>query len=250
MRLDKAVFLRGLAQSRSRAEQLIASGDVFVNGMPVNKASYSVEESDRILVQDSIGYVGRGGLKLEYALDTFGIVCQGKKALDIGASTGGFTQCLLRRGVQKVIAVDVGHGQMAPELVKDPRVVLLENTNARYLTPEMTGGRAELAVMDVSFISQTVLYPALFSCMEEQAPIITLVKPQFEAGSRCLNKKGVVKDPTVYPKVFETIDRHARALGRGVAKVCMSPVLGGDGNREFLVLLEKGAQKFEFENTL
>lgn len=247
MRLDKAVFLRGLAQSRSRAEQLIASGDVFVNGLPVNKTSYSVEESDRILVRDSIGYVGRGGLKLEYALDTFKIVCRGKKALDIGASTGGFTQCLLRRGVQKVIAVDVGHGQMAPELIEDPRVVLLENTNARYLTPEMTGGKAELAVVDVSFISQTALYPALFSCMEELAPVITLVKPQFEAGSRYLNKKGVIKDPAVYPKVLEAIDRCARALGRGVKKVCSSPVLGGDGNREFLILLEKDAPKQNFE---
>ena len=249
MRLDKAIFLRGLAQSRSRAEQLIASGNVSVNGETVKKASYAVEECDKILVRD-FGYVGRGGLKLEYALDIFGILCRGKKALDIGASTGGFTQCLLRRGAQKVIAVDVGHGQMAPALAGDPRVLLLENTNARYLAPEMTGGKAELAVMDVSFISQTTLYPAVFSCLEEQAPVVTLVKPQFEAGSRNLNKKGIVRNAAVYPEVLETIDRHARIFGRGIAKACISPVLGGDGNKEFLVLLERGAKSFDFESTL
>lgn len=247
MRLDKAIFERGLAQSRSRAEQLLRAGSVQVNGVVETKPSRQVEESDVLLVQDTIGYVGRGGLKLEYALNEFEIDCRGKTALDIGASTGGFTQCLLRRGAEKVTAVDVGHGQMAPELAADERVCLLENTNARILTPAMLGGRAELAVMDVSFISQTVLYPAVFSCVEEEAPVITLVKPQFEAGGRYLNKKGVVKDSSVYGTVLAAVDRCAREFGRGIAKVCTSPILGGDGNTEFLVWLKKDAPPQDFQ---
>lgn len=227
---------------------MILRGDVQVNHVLVQKPSYQVKESDMISVNDSIGYVGRGGLKLEYALETFEIVCEGKKALDIGASTGGFTQCLLNRGAQSVIAVDVGHGQMAPVLAQDKRVRLLENTNARTLTPTLLGGRVDLAVMDVSFISQTVLYPAVFSCVEEEAPVIALVKPQFEAGSRYLNKKGVVKDKKVFLNVLENIDACARKSGRGIAEYCVSPILGGDGNTEFFVWLKKDApkQKFQF----
>ena len=246
MRLDKALMERGLVPSRSRAALLIEGGGVCVNEKTVRKCSFETTESDELSVNDLIGYVGRGGLKLENALSVFGVSCAGRHALDIGASTGGFTECLLRFGAASVTAVDVGHGQMHPSLVNDPRVINMENTNARLLTPDAVGGKKDLAVMDVSFISQSVIYPSLFSCVKPEAPIITLVKPQFEAGSRYLNKKGVIKDKKVYLSVLRDLDAAAHALGRGVTKAMVSPILGGDGNMEFLVLLETTDCVFDF----
>ena len=190
MRLDKAVFEQKKAQSRSRAEMLILSGAVKVNGRVVQKPSQNVEEKDIIDVED-IAYVGRVGLKLEGALDAFELDVNGLVALDIGASTGGFTQCLLKRGVKKVFAIDVGHGQMAKEIADDDRVELFEDTNARDIYPQMFSQSADIAVMDVSFISQTTLYPALFACTDK---VVALVKPQFELEKRFLTKKVIVKD--------------------------------------------------------
>ncbi|MBR2860816.1 MAG: TlyA family RNA methyltransferase [Clostridia bacterium] len=245
MRLDKAIFLRNLTQSRSRAEQLISSGAVAVNGKTVYKSAFEVNDDDEISVQD-IGYVGRGGLKLEHALDSFSVDCKNVCALDIGASTGGFTECLLKRGAKSVVAVDVGHGQMHPKLVQDERVILLENTNAKDLTVELIGGKKDICVMDVSFISQTEIYPAMFSCLKEEGIAITLVKPQFEAGRKFLSKKGIVKDKKVFFSVLEKIEASANQFGFGVENACASPVLGGDGNKEFLVLLQRNADKFDF----
>ncbi len=240
MRLDKALFERGLTQSRSRASMLISDGDVIVNGKTVTKCAFDVSDSDEISVNDSIGYVGRGGLKLEHALKAFGIDCTGYDALDIGASTGGFTQCLLKNGAKSVLAVDVGHGQMDEKLANDPRVTLLEDTNARILTPEMTGGKKDIAVMDVSFISQTMIFPAMFSCLKDSAVAVTLVKPQFEAGSMFLNKNGIIKDKRVYLRVLENIAEAAHEYSFCVSDLTLSPIKGGDGNTEFLIKLEHG----------
>ncbi len=246
MRLDKAIFERGLAQSRSRAAQLIDNSSVTVNGNIISKASYDINENDVILVTDTIGYVGRGGMKLECAFKSFGISPKGLEALDIGASTGGFTQCLLRLGATSVIAVDVGHGQMHETLLNDERVRLLENFNAKNLTPEIIDGRKDIAVMDVSFISQTEIYSAMFSCLKDDGYAITLVKPQFEAGSKYLNKKGIIKNKKVYLDVFDKIQCSAHEYFYSVDKACASPILGGDGNIEFLVLLKKGVFDYDF----
>lgn len=235
MRIDKAIFDKKLVQSRSRAEMLIKAGNVKVNGKTVMKPSQEVAETDEIEIQD-IGYVGRGGIKLEYALDKFKTDVKDAVALDIGASTGGFTQCLLKRGAKKVYAVDVGHGQMADEIRNDARVELFENTNAKDIFPKMFAQKVSVAVMDVSFISQTALYPALFECCS--GPIISLLKPQFEVEKNHLNKKGIIKDKRDYEKVLEKINSSVALLGRTVTNVCESPILGGDGNKEFLILIE------------
>ena len=218
MRLDKFIAQKGLVQSRSRAEQLISDGSVKVNGKTVTKPAFSVEENDKIEISDSINYVGRGGLKLEYAINKFNISVNGVDALDIGASTGGFTECLLNFGAKSVCAVDVGHGQMAEKLKADPRVTLLEDTNARFITPEIIGGKKDLAVMDVSFISQTAIFGALFECVNDSADIVTLVKPQFEAGSEFLSKKGIIKDRRIYKSVLEKIDLSTNEFGYGIKK--------------------------------
>lgn len=248
MRLDKFIAEKGLVQSRSRAEQLISGGSVKVNGRTVTKPAFSVEETDKIDIVDSINYVGRGGLKLEYALKEFGISVKDADALDIGASTGGFTECLLNFGARSVCAVDVGHGQMAEKLAADSRVIMLENTNARFINPEIIGGKKNIAVMDVSFISQTAIFSALFGCVCDNADIVTLVKPQFEAGNEFLSKKGIIKDRRVYKTVLNKIDTEARNFGYGIKNACVSPIKGGDGNTEFLVHIKKDVeQHFNFD---
>ena len=244
MRLDKAIFNKKLAQSRSRAEMLIESGAVRVNGKVVTKPSQDIKENDVIEVED-IAYVGRGGLKLEGALDEFEINVSGLVALDIGASTGGFTQCLLKRGAKKVFAIDVGHGQMASEIAQDDRVELFEDTNARAIYLEMFSKKPDIAVMDVSFISQTVLYQALFACAD---CVVALVKPQFELEKKFLAKKGIVKDKKLYQIVFQKIQNAAKNYGMQIEKACISPILGGDGNKEFFVLLTKGNNTFDIES--
>ena len=243
MRLDKAIFDKKLAQSRSRAEMLILSGAVKVNGRVITKPAHNVEDDDDIFVED-IAYVGRGGLKLEGALDEFNLDVNGLVALDIGASTGGFTQCLLMRGAKKVYAIDVGHGQMASELANDARVELFEDTNARDIYLQMFSQKPDIAVMDVSFISQTALYEALFTCVD---CVVALVKPQFELEKKFLTKKGIVKDKKLYPLVFKKIEQAAQNFGMQIEKTCVSSILGGDGNKEFFVLLTKGNNVFDVE---
>ncbi len=250
MRLDKAIFVKGFAKSRSRALLLINEGSVQVNCKTILKASFEVNDDDVISVTDTIGYVGRGGLKLEGALKHFNVDVNGLEALDIGASTGGFTECLLNFNAKNVVAVDVGHGQMDDKLKEDSRVCLLENTNAKYITPETIGGKKDIAVMDVSFISQTEIYSAMFNCLKDNGIAITLVKPQFEAGSKFLNKKGVIKDKKVYLTVLNKIEQSAHVFSYGVKDAMVSPILGGDGNIEFLVLLEKNANYFDFNNVV
>ncbi len=244
MRLDKAIFEKGLVQSRSRASLLINENSVKVNGKIISKASYDVKDKDIIEVIDSIGYVGRGGLKLEAALKNFNIDVSGKDALDIGASTGGFTQCLLKFNAKSVVAVDVGYGQLHESLLRDNRVTLMEKFNAKNLTPEVIGGKKDIIVMDVSFISQTEIFEAMFSCLKDNGVAVTLVKPQFEVGSKNLNKKGIVKDKKIYSDVFLKIQNCAQKYGYSVFNICDSPILGGDGNKEFLFEIRPGGSNF------
>jgi len=248
-RLDAEVFRRALTQSRTRADELIRKGNVKLNGKVCIKPSQNACEDDLIEVIDSIPYVSRAGLKLEYALESFGVSCKDKVVLDVGASTGGFTQCLLQRGASKVWAVDVGRDQMAPVLANDERVILFEGVNARNLNPKLLNGIADMAVMDVSFISQTLLYTSVFSCISLSAPIITLIKPQFEAGKEYLNKSGIVKDKKVHIAVLEKINANTQTNGRYLTKLVRSPITGGDGNIEYLGLFETSpSEPIDFSN--
>ena len=230
-----------MIQSRERAKALIMAGVVFVNEQKVDQAGEMIKEDAKVEVRGhDIGYVSRGGLKLEKAMQCFPLTPNGKVCMDIGASTGGFTDCLLRRGAVRVYAVDSGSGQLVPELAEDSRVISLENTNARYIDENTFGGvRVSLAVMDVSFISQKLLYPALCAITESDADIVTLVKPQFEAGRAALGKNGVVKDEKIRRAVVEDVVSCAALYGLEKVGVMTSPITGGSGNVEYLLHLKK-----------
>jgi len=242
LRLDKLLLERSLTTSRERAQALILAGKVLVNGQKVEKAGAGVDASADIrLLGEDLKYVSRGGLKLEEALTHWQIDVAGKVCLDVGTSTGGFTDCLLQRGALRVIAVDTGHGQIDFRLRQDSRVHLLEKTNARYLTPEQVGELVDVVVMDVSFISATLVLPAVvaaaFPPPEERRgrQIIVLVKPQFEAGREQVGKGGIVRDPLVQKAAVERVRHALLALGCTQTDVIESPILGGEGNREFLL---------------
>lgn len=242
-RLDKLLFERGLAPSRQRAQSLILAGKVLVNGQKVEKSGTEIDvESELRLLGDDLKYVSRGGLKLEKAIEHWKIEVVGKVCLDVGASTGGFTDCLLQNGAAKVMAVDTGHGQIAFRLRQDPRVQLLEKTNARYLTREQLGQLADLVVMDVSFISATKVLPAVIAAaFPESAQVrngrqaIVLVKPQFEAGRRQIGKGGIVKDEAVQLAAADKVRQTLLDLGALSTDQIDSPILGAEGNREFLL---------------
>ena len=228
---------KGYVSSRKRAQDLIAAGCVTVDGKKIPKASYQIEgEAHDIVVEDPLAYVSRGGLKLEAALDAFLPSIKGLVALDIGASTGGFTHCMLSRGVRKVFAVDSGSGQLAKALREDPRVISMERFNARNLSPSDLGGeRADLIVMDVSFISATYIIPQFPSLLKEDGHAICLIKPQFEVGRAMLGKGGIVKDPKAHRAAVERVMASGIAEGLRPVGLIPSPVTGGDGNREFLI---------------
>lgn len=251
MRLDQALFVRGLTKSRTRARELIEKGFVEVDGAVVTKPAYEAGEDARLVVRgEDHPYVGRGGLKLEAALDRFGINPAGLVCADIGASTGGFTDCLLRRGAEKVYAVDAGHGQLAEPLLRDPRVINLEGVNARALSPEIIPEPCALAVLDLSFISQTLVLPALKSVLTEDARYIGLIKPQFECGREALSKNGVVKDPKQYKAAIRRVLAALDECGMGAVGLTRSPVKGGDGNTEFLVLAVRGVHRTAAEREI
>ncbi|MGC2184197.1 MAG: TlyA family RNA methyltransferase [Terriglobales bacterium] len=242
IRLDKLLFERGMATSRERAQALILAGKVLVNGQKVEKAGAGVETSAEIrLLGEDLRYVSRGGLKLEEALKHWQIDVAGRTCLDVGSSTGGFTDCLLQRGAKRVIAVDTGHGQIDFGLRQDARVRLLEKTNARYLTPQQVGEAVDLVVMDVSFISATLVLPAVIEAAFPLPPerrgrqIVVLVKPQFEAGREQVGKGGIVRDPVVQKAAVDKVRHALLALGCTQTDVIESPILGGEGNREFLL---------------
>lgn len=238
-RLDMLMVERGLAPSREKALALIMAGQVVVGDHAADKAGQQVRgDADIRIKRDTLPYVGRGGLKLRKALDEFGVRVGGLAVLDVGASTGGFTDCLLQAGARKVFAVDVGYGQLAWKLRQDPRVISLEKTNIRYLAPDQLDEVPEMAVIDASFISLGRVLPAVVGLVRPGGRIIALIKPQFEAARGDVEKGGIVRDPAVHEKAVAGVRQAAAGLGILVRGVCDSPILGADGNREFLILLE------------
>ena len=236
-RLDQALVERGLAPSRARAQGAIKAGHVAVNGRAVSKAAAQVHPSDRIELSElEHPYVSRAALKLVHGLDRFGIAVEGRQALDLGASTGGFTQVLLERGAAHVIAVDVGHGQLHESLRSDPRVTAIEGLNAKDVKPETVAGSFDLIVCDLSFISLKKALPATLAMAPAGTDLVALIKPQFEVGKGRLGKGGVVKDEDLHGEVCSDIADWLSALpGWTVTGVEPSPIEGGDGNREFLI---------------
>ena len=235
-RLDVLLVERGLAESRQPAQAVIMSGQVYVREQKVDKAGTQVEENAPIEVREqALAYVSRGGLKLEKALKTFsGIRLKGVHAIDAGASTGGFTDCMLQNGAQKVYAVDVGYNQLDYRLRTHPQVVCMERTNARYLTREQIPDPLNFFSVDVSFISLNLILPALRPLMQETGEGVCLVKPQFEAGKDKVGKKGVVRDPAVHLEVLEHFLEHAAHAGFSVKDITFSPIRGPEGNIEYL----------------
>ncbi len=240
-RLDVLLVRRGLAESRHKAQALILAGQVYVDGRRCDKAGLSVAGDAAVEVRGhALRYVSRGGLKLEKAVAEFPVALAGRVAADIGASTGGFTDCMLQNGAARVYAVDVGYGQLAWSIRNDPRVVALERTNARYLTSAQIPEPLGFASVDVSFISLARILPALRPLMAEDGQVVALVKPQFEAGREKVGKKGVVRDPAVHLEVLERFLEHAAAADFSVRGMTFSPVRGPEGNIEYLGYLTVG----------
>ncbi len=242
-RIDRILVERGLAPSRTRAQALVMAGVVLVGEQRVEKSSEMFPPDAVVRVRGAddpaARYVGRGGLKLERALDEFGIDARDLLCLDVGASTGGFTDCLLQRGARRVVAVDVGHNQIDWRLRQDARVEVREGANARYFMPEEFDEKFDLVVMDVSFISATKVLPALVPLLKVDGRIIILIKPQFEVGRGEVGKGGIVSDTAQHARVIAEVNAAARALDLRVVGVIESPIHGADGNREFLALYEK-----------
>ena len=242
-RLDVLLFERGYAESREKARTVIMSGIVYVNGVKEDKpgSSFAEEEGLQIEVRgQGLKYVSRGGLKLEKAVQEFGLSLNGMVCMDIGASTGGFTDCMLQNGAVKVFAVDVGHGQLAWKLRNDERVVCMEKTNIRYVVPGDIGGEAlDFASVDVSFISLDKVLPPARELLKEGGRMVCLIKPQFEAGREEVGKKGVVRDKAVHCRVIRKIRDLARELNFSILGLTWSPIRGPEGNIEYLIYLEK-----------
>jgi 23S rRNA (cytidine1920-2'-O)/16S rRNA (cytidine1409-2'-O)-methyltransferase len=240
VRLDVMLAERGLAESREKAQALVLAGEVLVNGVKARKPGQSVPPGADLQVLQRPLYVGRGGLKLEAAIDRFNIQVAGRICLDVGSSTGGFTDCLLQRGAQKVFAVDVGQGQLAWKLRQDPRVVVMEKTNARYLKPGQLPQPADLAVIDCSFISLRKILPPAVALLKTEGKIVALVKPQFEAGKAEADKgRGVIRDASIHGRILEELQQFAEEINLGWRGSVESPLEGPAGNKEFLVLIEK-----------
>ena len=239
-RIDKLLVERGLADSRTKAQAMVMAGVVLVDEQRVEKPSQQIDPNSVIRIKGgddpTSRYVGRGGLKLEAALREFQIEVAGLTCLDVGASTGGFTDCLLQHGAKNVVALDVGHNQIDWRLRNDPRVEVREGVNARYLKPEEFETKFDLAVMDVSFISATKVLPAIVPLLREGGAIVTLIKPQFEVGRGEVGGGGVVRDAAKRARVVEEVNAVARALGLNVINVIESPIAGAEGNIEFLAL--------------
>ena len=239
MRIDQLLVDKGLGESRHKAQALILAGKILVNRVPVTKAGTKVLTSAEIHVkEDEIPYVSRGALKLEEALKTLEIDIAHDVCLDIGASTGGFTDCLLRHGADKVYAVDVGYGQLAWSLRNDERVVVLERTNIRYLTEEQVPEKVDLVTIDTSFISLKLVVPAALGFLKKEGRILALIKPQFEVGKGKVGKGGVVKDPAQHAEVIDNLSDFFQELGLEKEAVIPSPILGPKGNREFIISLK------------
>ena len=237
MRLDKLLVEKGLLPTREKAIRSILAGDVLVDGRRIDKAGALVEPAAEVEIRGRSPYVSRGGEKLAHALEAFAVNARGRICIDVGASTGGFTDCLLQRGATRVYAVDVGSGQIDDKLRRDERVVVMENTNARGLDPRIFGDKPSLAVVDVAFISLEKVLPAIFGVLERGGEVVALVKPQFEAGREAVGKGGVVRDPAQHRAVVSRVARYAILRGWHVLGVTASPLRGPKGNREFFLHL-------------
>lgn len=240
VRLDVLLCEKGLCESRERAKALIMAGQVYIDNVKFDKAGEQVSvEATPEIRGETLKYVSRGGLKLEKAMQVFPIELTGRVAMDIGASTGGFTDCMLQNGASKVFAVDVGYGQFAWKLRSDERVVNMERTNIRYVTREDIGEELDFVSIDVSFISLSLVLPVAYSLLKENGEVVALIKPQFEAGREKVGKKGVVRDPQVHKEVIEKVVAVAEEIGFCVCGLSYSPVKGPEGNIEYLVYLRK-----------
>lgn len=244
LRLDSAVFELGISESREKAKALIMAGQIYVNGMKAIKPGVTVNSSDKIELRgNTLPYVSRGGLKLEKAMEVFPITLSDKVCMDIGASTGGFTDCMLQNGAVKVYSIDVGYGQLAWKLRSDSRVVNLERTNFRYVTSEQIPESIDFASIDVSFISLKLIFPALMPLLKTDGECVCLVKPQFEAGKDKVGKKGVVRERATHIEVIENVIGYASDNGFSVLNLDFSPVKGPEGNIEYLLYIKKAAEK-------
>ena len=242
-RLDVLLVQKGLAPSREKAKTMIMEGNFFVDNQREDKAGTFFDPSVNIEIHgNTLRYVSRGGLKLEKAMAQFGITLDDKVCMDIGASTGGFTDCMLQNGAKKVYAVDVGYGQFAWKLRQDPRVVCMEKTNIRYVTPEDIGDALNFASVDVSFISLTKVLGPAKELLKDGGQMVCLIKPQFEAGKDKVGKKGVVRDPAVHKEVIERVILFAKSIGFGILHLDYSPIKGPEGNIEYLVHIVKDAE--------
>lgn len=239
LRLDARIFELGLTESREKAKAFIMAGQVYVNGMKATKAGVTVSDKDMIEVRGSSEFVSRGGHKLKKAMSVFPISLENKICMDVGASTGGFTDCMLQNGAVKVYSVDVGYGQLAWKLRSDPRVVNLERTNIRYITEELVPDKIDFASVDVSFISLCLVLPAIYPILSDNGECVCLIKPQFEAGREKVGKKGVVRDKNVHSEVIEKVYSFALETGFFVAGLDYSPIKGPEGNIEYLIYLKK-----------
>ena len=238
-RLDVMLVNRGLAPSREKAKAIIMSGQVYVDGQKEDKAGTSFAEEVKIEVRgNTLPYVSRGGLKLEKAMNNFGVNVNKKICMDVGASTGGFTDCMLQNGAVKVYSVDVGHGQLAWKLRQDERVVCMEKTNIRYVEPADVPDRIEFSSIDVSFISLTKVLFSVKNLLTDDGRIVCLIKPQFEAGREKVGKKGVVRDKAVHREVIEKVIEYAASIGFNILNLDYSPIKGPEGNIEYLLYLE------------
>ena len=238
-RLDVLLVNRNLAESREKAKAIIMSGIVYVDGQKEDKAGTMFEDTVSVEVRGhTLAYVSRGGLKLEKAMTHFGVTLNGKICMDVGASTGGFTDCMLQNGAVKVYSVDVGHGQLAWKLRNDERVVCMEKTNIRYVTPEDIPDRIQFASIDVSFISLTKVLGPVKELLTEDGQIVCLIKPQFEAGRDKVGKKGVVREKSTHLEVIESVIAFAKSIGFGILNLEFSPIKGPEGNIEYLLYLQ------------
>ncbi len=243
-RLDIVLVKRNLAESREKAKTYVKQGIVFVDGIKAEKPSLSVSETAVIEIKgETLKYVSRGGLKLEKAVEQFCISLEGQVCMDVGASTGGFTDCMLQHGAKRVIAIDVGTSQLAEKLRKDERVVCMENTNIRYVTKEDIGELVDFVSIDVSFISLSKVLAPVYELMKENAQIVCLIKPQFEAGKEKIGKKGVVRDKKVHEDVIVSVTSFATAIGLELLGLEYSPIKGPEGNIEYLLYARKCAIK-------
>lgn len=250
-RLDMLMMERALAPSREKAKAYIMAGDVYVDGQKEDKAGTMFPETVKIEVRgNTLPYVSRGGLKLEKAMKNFDVTLKDKVCMDVGASTGGFTDCMLQNGAVKVYSIDVGYGQLDWKLRNDPRVVCMEKTNIRYVVPEDLEGPADFSSIDVSFISLTKVLLSVRNLLTEEGEIVCLIKPQFEAGREKVGKKGVVRDPAVHQEVIEKVRDYAMSISMEPCHLSFSPIKGPEGNIEYLLHLKKHPEGIQVSDSL